>query len=201
MDKTEYILPVWAPRLRKSQVEKLYVSCAEGFIDEELIDEVGFSLYARCESILEVGEAIMGRPKCPSCGTSIEWNWQPIEILDCPNCEWACPLSVYQKTYRRKNMNPGGMKPYLEEFVRKFRNTRSHRDRLVLIDTLIHRYHWNSSGGRPGACGLIQGRMKDVVSFLDKLSYGEKMPPEIRRTREEWRKRWASNPWSQGRGQ
>jgi hypothetical protein len=200
-DQAEYKLPVWAPRLRKSQIETLYTSCAKGLVDEELIDDVGFSLYVRCMSILEVGEAVHGRPRCPNCETSIERGWEPDAILECPNCGWKCPAKIYQKTYQRKNLNAGGMKAFIEEFIQKFQNTRSHRDRLVLIDTLIHRYHWNSSESRPGACGLIQGRMKDVMAFLDKLNYGDQMPEGIKHTREEWRKKWSSNPWSKGRGQ
>jgi len=76
--------------------------------------------------------------------------------------------------------------------------------RRVLIDTLIHRFHWESDGqaaGRPGATSLIEGRLKDIMPFLDGLSYGDDTPPEIARTREEWRKKWRANPWSSGRGQ
>jgi len=43
--------------------------------------------------------------------------------------------------------------------------------------------------------------MKDIVAFLDRLSYGDDIPPEIERSREEWRKKWRKNAWSNGRGQ
>jgi hypothetical protein len=202
--ETEYQLPVWAPRLRKSQIEKLYNSCAKGLMDEELIDDVGFSLYARCLSTLEVSEAVRGRPKCPKCEAIMKRTWKPDEVLRCSNCHWQCPWKIYQKTYQRKNLNAGGMEVFIKEFVRKFRNTRSHSARLVLIDTLIHRYHWEGSGksgGRPGACGLIQGKMKNIMPFLDRLNYGDQIPEEINQTREEWRQKWSDNPWSKGKGQ
>ncbi len=43
--------------------------------------------------------------------------------------------------------------------------------------------------------------MKDIMPFLDRLSYGDDIPPEVARNREEWRRKWRENPWSSGRGQ
>jgi hypothetical protein len=48
---------------------------------------------------------------------------------------------------------------------------------------------------------LIEGKMKASMEFLDRLSYGDHVPAEVSRTREEWRKKWSENPWSKGRGQ
>ena len=81
---------------------------------------------------------------------------------------------------------------------------RSYRERMVLIDQLIHRFHWESAGvedGRPGATSLIEGKMKDIMAFLDRLNYGDHIPPEIEHTREEWRKKWRANAWSNSKGQ
>jgi hypothetical protein len=71
-DNSDYQLPVWAHRLRKSQIERLYKSCGQELLDEKLIDDVGFSLYAHCTSMLQVSEAIRRRPPCPSCGTTAQ---------------------------------------------------------------------------------------------------------------------------------
>jgi len=63
---------------------------------------------------------------------------------------------------------------------------------MVLIDTLIHKYHWETSsgGGKSGAVGLIEGKMKDIMPFLDELSYGEHLPAGVQATRMEWRRKW-----------
>ena len=53
------------------------------------------------------------------------------------------------------------------------------------------RLRWESataSGGRPGACSLIEGRMKDIMPFLDRLTYGDNIPPDVQRTRDRSRK-------------
>jgi hypothetical protein len=86
--------------------------------------------------------------------------------------------------------------------VRRFPQSRS--ERLVLMDSLIHRFHWeseDSGGGRPGAVNLIEGKMKNIMPFLDRLSYGGGAPPELERMRQEWRRKWRENPCSHGKGQ
>ena len=59
---------------------------------------------------------------------------------------------------------------------------------MILIDTLIHRYHWELEGGLtgPGARDLIGGKPSEVIDFLNHLSYGTSSSPEILATREEW---------------
>ena len=205
-DKSTYQLPVWAYRLKKSEIERLYKSCSNGIINEELIDEVGFGLLARCTSMLQVAEAIRGRPVCPQCDSSAEVRdmYGPNATAICNNCGWTCPWKAYQKTYQRKGLFAGGMETFIRDFVEQFSSPRSHQEKLVLIDTLIHRFHWESatgSGGRPGACSLIEGKMKDIMPFLDRLTYGDDVPTDIQQTRKEWRKKWSQNPWSKDMGQ
>jgi hypothetical protein len=72
---------------------------------------------------------------------------------------------------------------------------------MILIDTLIHLFHWNSAQGRPLAVSLIEGSMKSTMAFLDRLAYGDSVPVEAIHTREAWRRSWAANGWSHGRGQ
>jgi len=203
MESTDYQLPVWAHRLKKSKIERLYKSTVGGFLDEELIDDVGFALLVRCESMLHVSEAIRGRPPCPACGAAARLDNGPTTFAKCGECGWRCPWSLYKKTYQRKGLFAGGMESFVRDFARKFSAAWSHGEKLILIDTLIHRFHWESgerAGGRPGACSLIEGKMKDIMPFLDRLSYGDDIPPEVARTREEWRRKWRANPWSSGRG-
>ena len=193
-NKPEYKLPVWAPRLRKAKIAQLYAASGRGIVDEELVDDVGYSLYARAESILAATRASRGNALCPNCEHIFEHDHNR---LKCPDCNWECPWEWYMKTIKYKHLNAGGLKPFLEDFVSKFPNAKTASERLILIDTLIHRYHWESStgGGRPGACCLIEGKMNNIMPFLDGLSYGNDIPEEINKTRDEWRKKWQNNKW------
>jgi hypothetical protein len=110
-------------------------------------------------------------------------------------------MQAYKKTIKYKHLFAGGMKPFLEEFVREFPHARTHSDRFILIDTLIHRYHWEYAGkpSRPGACCLIEGKLKDIMPFLDTLSYGENVPEDVQATREQWRKVWRDSRWNRSK--
>ncbi len=203
-DISPYRLPVWAPRLSKLQLQRLYQSCAHDLMDEDFVTDVGFSLYSRCISMLKVSEAIRGNPPCPVCEATAHVDTDPHPFVRCAKCGWMCPWDQYQKTYQRKGLFAGGLEPFVQEYVHLFLVTRSARERMLLIDRLIHRFHWESDGiedGRPGATSLIEGKMHDVMAFLDRLSYGDTVPPEIERTREEWRRKWRANAWSKGKGQ
>jgi hypothetical protein len=195
-------LPVWSPRVSKPKIRQLYKSFGRGIVDEELIDEVGFSLLARCESVLAVTRAGEGRGvQCPGCGSIVPSAVWRDELLECGSCGWRCPSQAYKKTYKYKHLFAGGMKPFLEEFVREFPRARTPSDRLILIDTLIHRYHWQFVGkpSRPGACCLIEGKLKDIIPFLDALTYGESIPDDVQATREEWRRAWRASRWNRER--
>jgi len=203
-DTSTYHLPVWAPRLSKVQIQRLYQSCGRDLLDENLVKDVGFSLYSRCISMLKVTDAIRGNPACPVCEATANVDTDPHPFARCTNCGWLCPWDQYQKTYQRKWLYAGGLEPFVKEYVRLFPATHSARERMLLIDGLLHRFHWESDGiedGRPGATSLIEGTMHDVMAFLDRLSYGDTIPPDMERTREEWRQKWRANAWSKGKGQ
>ena len=55
-------------------------------------------------------------------------------------------------------------------------------------------------GGHHGAAGcLIEGKLKDIMPFLDSLSYGENAPQGVHDTREAWRKEWRSSRWNRSK--
>jgi predicted RNA-binding Zn-ribbon protein involved in translation (DUF1610 family) len=61
----------WEPRVPQHTIRRLYENDAAGIIDEALIDDVAYSLYARCESIITVTRAEHGEVVCPRCGAVI----------------------------------------------------------------------------------------------------------------------------------
>jgi hypothetical protein len=179
-DTSTYQLPVWAPRLSKLQIQRLYQSVGRDLLDEELVDDVGFSLYSRCISMLQVSEAIRGNPPCPRCDTTAQLDHEPVRFVRCANCGWMCPWELYQKTYQHKWLFAGGLEPFVKDYVRRFPATHSHRERMLLIDNLIHRFHWESEGvddGRPGATSL--SRPKSSRPVRSGAGNGAGMPGQV----------------------
>lgn len=185
-------LPTWAPRVSRRHIERLYRSCGRGFLDGELIDEVGFAHYARCESILKVKEAMRGDITCPHCEAPIHRTCYVCEDehLQCSRCGWKCTWQEYRSTFDEKFLNAGDMERFCHEFLLAFGAAKEHGEKLVLIDTLIHRLHGELLGGnKPGAYAFIEGDIVDVAAFLDRLTYGDRMPEDIKRKREAWRRK------------
>lgn len=167
--------PRWAPKVKRSLIRRLYESVARGLLDDEQIDEVGVALLARCRSILTVTEAVRGRIGCPACGTVFR---RALPQLRCPACEWSLSWERYRATYKGRQLFGGAALPAFREFCRRYPRSKSTGDKLVLIDTLLHEYHWNLIRGlsepqatRPAAACLVDGRrLADVIAFLDELS-------------------------------
>ncbi len=194
-DASQPVAPRWAGRVPRHKIARLYENDARGIVDEELIDEVGYALLDRCQSILTATEAHKGRAKCPGCGNAVDHDWNPRAVLLCERCGWQGTWRAYHKSYQGRHLYAGGMAAAFREYVERFPLTKTPRERMVQIDRLIHRFHWElrADQGRSGAVGLIGGRPHEVVAFLDQLSYGDDTMPELRRTHAEWWKRQRQN--------
>ena len=188
MAKTRHDRPTWAGRVPRHKIAELYKKEALGICDEVLIDDVGIGLLVRIEHIFRAKNANSGLASCPLCQRDIPHDFDPAFLLRCESCNWELVWAEYQKSYQGKHLIASGMTDFLKEYVEKYRVARSPQEKLILIDTLIHRYHWELEGGLtgPGARDLIGGKPSEVIDFLNHLSYGTSSSPEILATREEW---------------
>ena len=189
-DTPESPRPQWAGRVSRNKIQRLYERDAQGLPDEELIDEVGIALLARCEAILQAtdqrrGEVVL----CPECGEIVPRQEKEFEELIC-DCGWRLPWREYRKSFTKKQLSAGGIEPFLREYLEQYPKCRTHRHRMIQIDILIHRYHWELQGnpGRPGACNLIGGRQYEIWEFLQSLAYSDQSTPGLEQTYNRWRK-------------
>ncbi|HVC33405.1 MAG TPA: hypothetical protein VNL16_07835 [Chloroflexota bacterium] len=196
--------PRWSPRVPRQRLRRLYDGLAAGRAAEELIDDVGITLYLRCKSILTVRDIFEEkRLPCPACGLLVsladkDWAWDRGEsTLHCDACGWSMAWADYWATFRHQELGPGGAADIFEEYVRSWEAAQSEREKVLVIDRVIHRWHWEtllprpSFGlGRPTGINLIEGNRKDVIAFLDSLTYGADSPDETKATRDAWRQRW-----------
>ena len=66
-------------------------------------------------------------------------------------------------------------------------------EKMLAIDALIHEFHWNLVKGRtqatrPACVNLIEGRLGQVMDFLNELTYGIDYGPEMEQTHTKWSK-------------
>jgi len=181
----------WAPRLPQEMIRRLYELDAQGIHDQELLDEVGWRLKARCESFIAAVEAVNGRAPCPMCGTGIEHKSRPEEILECRACGWSLSWKDYFSTIQHKQLS--GAEPVLilfREYIQRFVSASAVEEKMLAIDRLLHGFHWwtiRNEETRATAVNLIEGNYHQVIDFLDCLTYGACSTPGTRQTWVAWR--------------
>jgi hypothetical protein len=84
-----------------------------------------------------------------------------------------------------------GAEPVLDlfkTFVDQYPKTQISQENMHLIDRLLHSFHWIVKYGptRPVAINLIEGRLGDVILFLDELSSGPSSTPGTLERKAEW---------------
>ncbi|MFA4985282.1 MAG: hypothetical protein WC712_01735 [Candidatus Brocadiia bacterium] len=182
-------IPTWAPRLTQNEVRRLYGMDARGIYDEDLINDVGFGLMARCESFIAACEACAGRARCPSCRAIILHSCRKEEPLHC-GCGWQLTWGEYFGTIQHAQLS--GAEPVLDQFrafMAAFPAARTSQEKMLAIDQLIHGFHVlikTGSPTRPVAVNLIEGRLSEVVDFLDQLAYSDLSTPGIKGTYSRW---------------
>jgi len=172
MDKKEL---KWAPKISPNKIKKLYEQDAKGIHDEELADDVGISLYARCDSMLFATFFNIGNPLCVECRTEMPHEYQKDFICECPKCGWSITVGEYGASFKNQTLNGYGVLPELKEYVEKFPKTKTYAEKMRMIDFLIHLFHGNLSEepSRPVASNVIEGNAGEIANLIFTLAYGE----------------------------
>jgi hypothetical protein len=145
----------WAPMLPAHKLVSLYEANAAGFIDDDLVDDVGWRLWERLSDVMRV---TTGRVRCPGCGTEFQVRapGHPIdEVVPCPRCDWGVTPRAWHKSWEHRDLN-GDCKEF-QTYVARWPRASSARDRMLLIDAVVHALHVTS---RPVfRTGLVRGKV------------------------------------------
>ena len=183
----------WAPKIRREKLMRLYQQDASGLLDEELVAEIGYALLARCRSIMLVTEA--RQVDCPACQALITCHgsrWSHVEGLVCLACGWKATYGQWRDSWRHSDLTGGNAMAFYRAYLEEFPKAKTVSARMLLIDHLIHEFHWSIRHQRshaPLAGSLIAGSPEEVLAFLDALTYGPESTPGMQETYAEWRKR------------
>jgi ribosomal protein L37AE/L43A len=196
----------WASRVDPRKIRRLYRSDAEGMLDEDLLDDVGYGIYVRCQALLEVAAAWRGRVKCWQCGNAIHRRQGKMvgytghgptliggqgEVLQCDRCGWQITWAAYRKSIPGENLDATGLEDMLQSFVERWPTVRSPHARLLLIDALIHEFHcWDGNTiGSPVGATLIRATSEGVLALLDDLAFGPASTRGLQQTQQRWASR------------
>jgi predicted RNA-binding Zn-ribbon protein involved in translation (DUF1610 family) len=189
----------WASKVPQSIIRRLYETDARGIADDELIDKVGWALWERCDSILTVTAAHYGRVRCPACGTLIErQQGSPAdEQVICGACGWQVAWATYHQSYRGKQLFGANAVAVFEAYHAAFPQAQAAKPKMLLIDQLIHAFHVGLTDiGRPVAANLIEGKLAEVIRFLDALTNGDASGAGASDARAAWRRTLEAASWS-----
>jgi len=157
----------WAPKLPVAMIVRLYTADAEMRPDDELVDEIAFRLFARCQDILLVTDE---QVVCPDCATTFDVPWigQPDERVSiCPKCGWSITSGEYHRTFEHRDLNGSGAREAFAHYVSRFPRLRTYPEKMMAIDRLIHTVH--KTGG-VAARNLFEGKARLTLQTLDALA-------------------------------
>jgi hypothetical protein len=191
----------WAPRVSLAKIRELYVNEARGTCSAELLNDVGYALFARCASILEFSQALEGEVTCKRCATAgkttrIERRTKkPDELLLCPTCAWQVRWRVYLAESEKVDgqLDAGHAGDAFRRYTAVYPNCQSPDEKMLAIDRLIHEFHWilveagkDPLPHKPAGVNLLRGSATQVIDLLNELTYGDNTPPELLEGRDWW---------------
>jgi len=133
-------LITWNKKVPQALVSRLYEQTASGIFDDELLDEVGCALYARCKSVVSA-----------TCGFEKK-------VLICPNpmceaeiklvggyfscrCGFNASWDEFKKSYKGRQLHAANALPIFEKFIADFPKAKTYGDKITCVDVLIHSFH------------------------------------------------------------
>lgn len=198
----------WTPRISKEKLKHLYDQDVTGLYDEDLIEDIGILLYMRCKDILAVKAAREGNVRCPECiAKDIEtYIKRPEkrskelenEKLICQKCGFAFTWKDFMKSFKRNQLNAGGAVTAFSSYIERYERAKDIHEKVIVIDRLIHEFHYSNKKNpdlptRSVGPNLINGKLSDIMRFLDELSNGD-YGTELHKSSVKWRenaKIWA----------
>lgn len=200
----------WSPRVSQEKIRRFYLNESRGICDDDLVEEVGFGLLARCQSIIAYTEACdHGKVRCMRCAkqgraTIIQRNMnKPSALLRCRACGWQVRWRIYKTVSDDADgqLYAGHAVDAFARYAEAYPKCRAREEKIIAIDQLIHEFHWfmiregqAARANKPAGVNLIRGNIMDVYALLNELTYGENTPPELVARKEWWLEQQRKKP-------
>ncbi len=188
----------WARKVSRRDIQRLYASDASGMLDEDLLNQILYGIYARITDMLELQEAQKkGIVHCRSCGSVTPDRFRmgyrhKSDLLICQKCGWQVTCGEFFESYSGERMLPGSRPDVFNGFMERFPKAKTAPEKMLLVDWLIHEFHvLEGIDNRLVATNVIQGSKQQVSELIAALACGPNSTPGIPQTKEEWQARFA----------
>ncbi len=163
----------WSSKISRQKLKKLYENDANRIYDEELIDDIGYTLYARCLQGRDERALIdIGKMRCHGCGEILLYRGG---IIEC-GCGCQYLFRDYMRSFRVNNMPSGSAKHIFNAYIEKWQRAMTYSEKMRIIDELVHEFHINLVTGVKGrfvGINLIEGTKKQIEELILSLAYSE----------------------------
>ena len=191
----------WSQRLPLDKLRQLYISQANGLLDEELLEDVAVTLYLRCKDIIAVDKANHGEVRCPFCYKNdmkeiyIKANRDEYgRILDkikCDECSGEFSYAEYKLCHKREQLNMGGAGEAFKRYINEYEQPALPEKRMLQIDRLIHEFHYSLKSEpeqptRSVGPNLLRANLTVSMKFLNELSGIKGNNADLKKTDENW---------------
>jgi hypothetical protein len=165
----------WAPRVSLNKLRRLYQSSARMLLDEELLLDIGYTLYFRCLQGKEERELYYdGKIKCHHCGQVIGYIHNN-ELTQC-ECGYQYIPREYIRSYSKEWMPHGRAQPVFDKYIDQWPSTKTNSEKMNLIDWIIHECHKCLITGAKAhsvAKNLLGGTRVEAENLILELAYGD----------------------------
>jgi len=168
INKEKFNIYKWSPKVPLDKLHRLYESDASGILDSDLLDDIGYSFYTRCD------QGLCG-PKCTNCNEKIVFTGGKNNIITC-KCGYQYTYRGYKESYYKSKVPHGAALPAFKQFMADWEKAKTDSEKMISIDILIHAFHVSIRTGRgygSVAANLLQGTTSEHRKLLNNLAYGE----------------------------
>jgi hypothetical protein len=162
----------WSEKVSRNKLIRLYQNDAKGLTDVDLLDEVGYTLYARCKQAKETRECLdKGEIICCHCGT-VNKAAGYASLISCP-CGYYYTYREYRRSCNANSMPGGRATEIFYAFAQKWPLCKDEKEKMLLIDWLVHECHvsvMTGGQGRSVCVNLIEGTVTQIKNMLEMLA-------------------------------
>lgn len=189
----------WNGRLAPFKLRDLYENDAAGIRDEELLDDIASTFFARCMSIRAVTAAHYGKLTCAQClGMMERGAWEKEKAVTCDACGWETTWGTYLQSYQKKQLFGGAAFDEYMKLLEDFPKARGYTQKMQVVDRLVHAFHIDAKTNRtsrPAPVNLIEGTLRETLKLLDELAAGDASTEGVTASRKRWGEALEDIPW------
>lgn len=171
-----YIIPEkynkfhWPEKLDLTKLRKLYLLDAKGICNEELADDIGLTLFIRCQYGRSDNDLMKRNAiRCHHCGKIV---YGTTDFREC-SCGYQYSYREYRRSYCRNHMPAGAAAKIFYQYEIDWPKAKSYKSKMMLIDGLLHEFHLSLISGtvnRPVAMNFIDGSRQMIQRIITELS-------------------------------